>query len=88
MLKCLKSLKDYSIHYNVKNILRAYCDEDFAGNEIKRRSTSEYTVVLGDSYISWKLITQKKYSLFNHRSEIFKYNKMYKTNYMDKKISK
>jgi hypothetical protein len=42
ILKYLKSTKDYSIHYNGKKILRAYCDADFAGDEVKRRSTSGY----------------------------------------------
>ena len=63
ILKYFKSTKDYSIHYKGKKILRAYCDADFAGDEIKRRSTLGYIFVLGNSPISWKSIIQKNIAL-------------------------
>jgi len=42
ILKYIESTKDYSIHYHGKKVLRAYCDTNFPGDEIKRRSTSVY----------------------------------------------
>ena len=87
ILKYLKSTKDYSIHYNGKKILRAYCDADFAGDEVKRRSTSGYIFVLRKQPNIIEINYTEKYSLINHRSRILKLNRMYQTSYMDKKIS-
>jgi len=41
ILKYFTSTKNYSIHYNGKKILRAYCDTDFHCDEIKKRFTSK-----------------------------------------------
>jgi len=83
ILKYLEITKNYSIHYNEKKILRAYCDADFAGDEIKKRSTSGFIFVLRNSPISWKSITQKKYSIINHGSRILKLNRMYQISNMN-----
>jgi len=78
--KYLKSTNDCSNRYIEKKILRA-------DGEIKRRSTLGYIFVLGNSLIM-EINYSEKCSLINYRSRIFNFNKMYKTSYMDKKISK
>ena len=47
-----------------------------------------YILYQENSPILWKSITPKKYSLIKHRSRIFKLNRMYKTSYIGKTISK
>ncbi|GJR95776.1 uncharacterized mitochondrial protein-like protein [Tanacetum coccineum] len=44
---------DYVVHiFN----LRAYCDADWVGDSVTRKSTIGFCVFLGDSLISWKNI--------------------------------
>jgi len=69
ILKYLKCTKYYSINYNGKKIIGAYCDIDFAGDEIKIRSTSGYIFVLRNNPISWKSITQKNIALSTTEAE-------------------
>ncbi|XP_062014054.1 uncharacterized mitochondrial protein AtMg00810-like [Rosa rugosa] len=49
--------------------LRAYCDSDWAGCPITRRSTAGYCVFLGPSLVSWRSKRQKTVSLFSAEAE-------------------
>lgn len=49
--------------------LRAYCDSDWAGCPITRRSTIGYCVFLGPSLVSWRSKRQKTVSLSSTEAE-------------------
>ncbi|GJU36482.1 uncharacterized mitochondrial protein-like protein [Tanacetum coccineum] len=47
--------------------LRAYCDSDWAGDGVSRKSTTGFCIFLGDSLISWK--SKKQDVLFKSSTE-------------------
>jgi hypothetical protein len=53
--------------------LRAYCDSDWAGDVVSRKSTTGFCVFLGDSLISWK---SKKHDVPSKSSTETEYHAM------------
>lgn len=66
VVRYLKNAPSQGLFFsNSDNDLRlcAYCDSDWAGYPITRRSTTGYCVFLGPSLVSWKSKRQKTISL-------------------------
>lgn len=56
ILKYLNGNKEHGIEYKnnkEKNLLKAYCDADFAGDPETRRSTTGYVILYAGGAISW-----------------------------------
>jgi hypothetical protein len=71
VVKYLKSCPGQGLLLHAGNdlSLRAFCDSDWAGCPITRRSTTGYCVFLGKSLISWRTKRQKTVSLSSAEAE-------------------
>ncbi|BBG94208.1 wall-associated kinase 2 [Prunus dulcis] len=65
ILKYLKNAPGQGLFFSAENNLKlhAYCDSDWDGCPMTRRSTTGYCVFLGNSLISWRTKRQKTVSL-------------------------
>ncbi|WJZ98115.1 hypothetical protein VitviT2T_016667 [Vitis vinifera] len=65
VVRYLKNAPGQGLFFSLNNDfrLRAYCDSDWAGCPLTRRSTTGYCVFLGPSLISWRSKRQKTVSL-------------------------
>ncbi|CAL8998681.1 unnamed protein product [Prunus brigantina] len=71
ILKYLKNAPGQGLFFPAGNNLKlqAYCDSDWAGCPMTRRSTTGYCVFLGNSLISWRTKRQKTVSLSSAEAE-------------------
>lgn len=71
VIRYLKGVPSQGLFFPLNNDLklRAYCDSDWAGCSMTRRSTTRYCVFLGPSFISWKSKHQKTVSLSSTEAE-------------------
>ena len=70
--KYLNYYPNLGLYYTIGNKdykLIAYCDADWGGDTINRKSTSGYITSLGTNIISWNSIQQKSVSLSSCESE-------------------
>ena len=59
VLRYLKGTPDHGLFYSKGSLqLNAFCDSDWAGSLDDRRSTSGFSVFLGDCLISWSVKKQ------------------------------
>ncbi|RVW37728.1 Retrovirus-related Pol polyprotein from transposon RE1 [Vitis vinifera] len=71
VVRYLKNAPGQGLFFSSNNDfrLRAYCDSDWAGCPLTRRSTTGYYVFLGPSLISWRSKRQKTVSLSSVEAE-------------------
>ncbi|CAN0847094.1 Retrovirus-related Pol polyprotein from transposon RE1 [Linum grandiflorum] len=61
VLRYVKSASGQGLHFSSNNslVLEAYCDTDWGGCALTRRSTTEYFIKMGDSPIAWRTKKQQ-----------------------------
>ena len=71
VLRYLKGAPSQGLFFSSQNgmSLRAFCDSDWAGCPMTRRSTTSYCVFLGSSLVSWRMKRQKTVSLSSAEAE-------------------
>lgn len=70
ILRFIKSSKEKGIHYSkVDNILRGFCDSDFAGDPDTRRSTSGFVIWMNGGPIAWSSRKQSVVALSSTEAE-------------------
>ena len=71
VVRYLKNAPGQGLFFSSNNDfrMRAYCDSDWAGCPLTRRSTTGYYVFLGPSLISWRSKRQKTVSLSSAEAE-------------------
>jgi hypothetical protein len=71
VLRYLKGAPGQGLFFSSQNgmSLRAFCDSDWAGCPMTRRSTTSYCVFLGSSLVSWRTKRQKTMLLSSAEAE-------------------
>ncbi|XP_062528652.1 copia protein isoform X2 [Bombyx mori] len=70
ILRFIKSSKEKGIHYSKgDNILRGFCDSDFAGDPDTRRSTSGFVIWMNGGPIAWSSRKQSVVALSSTEAE-------------------
>ena len=60
---------NYGLSYSLGTELKSYCDSDWGGDIISRKSTTGYILLFGNSAISWSSQIQKTVALSSCEAE-------------------
>jgi hypothetical protein len=70
VLRYLKGTPEHGLHFKPGSLqLHAYCDFDWAGDPLDRRSTTGYCVFLGSNMVSWHANKQPVVSRSSTKAE-------------------
>ena len=53
VFRYLKRNKNYGIKFNKDNLIRAYVDSDYGGDEATKRSTTDIIILIGSGPVDW-----------------------------------
>jgi len=53
VFRYLKGNKNYGIKFNKDNLIRAYVDSDYGGDEATKRSTTDIIILIGSGPVDW-----------------------------------